>query len=148
MLPSILTIIVSNTHAVVPLDDCAPLIAVLGICGVTTTSTTSFLFLLRVRAVYLQSRRITVLFGTLWLVTVVLNIFTNALLSGSQCLQGFIDARLGSSVSLAHIPHVQRCIIAQQHYFSLPSVSTFVYDNLVFLAISYRLASNVATEQS
>lgn len=36
--------------------------------GVTGAATT-YLFFLRVRAVYLESRRVTVLFGALWLAT-------------------------------------------------------------------------------
>lgn len=45
-----------------------------------TVASTKFLFLLRVRAVYLQSRYLTALFGLLWVTTVALNMLAVAAL--------------------------------------------------------------------
>ena len=59
---------------VAPVESCLAIVAALDTCSVVTVTSTSFLFFLRVRAVYLQSRFITILFGTLWLVTTALSV--------------------------------------------------------------------------
>ncbi|KZP13315.1 hypothetical protein FIBSPDRAFT_936384 [Athelia psychrophila] len=64
-----------NRHTVAPVGGCEALGVLLAICAVVSIACTSFLFFLRVRAVYLQARSITVIFGTLWLVMVAINIF-------------------------------------------------------------------------
>ncbi|KZP13333.1 hypothetical protein FIBSPDRAFT_936387 [Athelia psychrophila] len=64
-----------NRHPVAPVGGCEVLGVLLAICSVVSIACTSFLFFLRVRAVYLQARYITVIFGTLWLVMVAVNIF-------------------------------------------------------------------------
>ncbi|KZP05573.1 hypothetical protein FIBSPDRAFT_1054022 [Athelia psychrophila] len=49
--------------------NCTALFACIIITSSMAITSTSFLFFLRVRAVYLQSRTITILFGALWVVT-------------------------------------------------------------------------------
>ncbi|KZP07357.1 hypothetical protein FIBSPDRAFT_939567 [Athelia psychrophila] len=48
-------------------------VMILGACATVSVASTSFLFLLRVRAVYLQSIYATTIFGTFWLVVTCLN---------------------------------------------------------------------------
>lgn len=45
----------------------------LATCAVMTVASTSFLFFLRVRAIYLKSRYVTALFGLLWIIAIALN---------------------------------------------------------------------------
>ncbi|KZP07892.1 hypothetical protein FIBSPDRAFT_1052706 [Athelia psychrophila] len=113
-----------------PVGNCIPLTAFMATCAATKVISTSFLFFLRVRAVYLRSRSVTVLFGILWLITVILNIITDA--------------------SIRAEPHTdaQHCMGFRIHNSSYPSISSFVFDTFVFIAISYRLAADAATEQS
>ncbi|KZP26797.1 hypothetical protein FIBSPDRAFT_819071 [Athelia psychrophila] len=114
----------------VPTKYCEALIGVLGACGAVSVSCTSLLFLLRIRAVYLKSRFIMILFGTFWLVTVALNILQTASMHGEI------------------IPGTEICTIIGTKYFMLPSISTFVNDTLIFLAITFRLCSNALTDES
>ncbi|KZP26776.1 hypothetical protein FIBSPDRAFT_928449 [Athelia psychrophila] len=102
-------------------DNCVFFIAVIGPCCVAT-ALTSFLFFLRVRAVYLKSRSITVVFGTLWLITAAL----------------LLTAQI--SLRAVRIHQTQYCTYTGELYIFLVIVSTFTYDTSIFLAISYRLA--------
>ncbi|KZP07984.1 hypothetical protein FIBSPDRAFT_840687 [Athelia psychrophila] len=113
-----------------PVGHCVPLTAFLAVCAATRAVCTSFLFLLRVRAVYLRSTVVTALFSILWLATVALNLFTYA------------SIRAGPQTG-THF-----CTGSQVHHTTYPSISSFVFDTLVFVAISYRLAADAATEQS
>ncbi|KZP07989.1 hypothetical protein FIBSPDRAFT_1052653 [Athelia psychrophila] len=113
-----------------PIGECTPLIPYLAMCAATRVISTSFLFFLRVRAVYLHSRYVTALFGTLWLITVTLNVLG------------------ATSIRAAPSTYMHHCISYQTIYFTYPSISSFVFDTLVFLAISYRLAADAATEHS
>lgn len=65
-------------------DYCQPIVAVLGASAVLSVTATSFLFFLRVRAVYLASLPITIFFGMLWIAIVTLVILTNAYLRTGQ----------------------------------------------------------------
>ena len=47
----------------VPQEDCEAIADILAICGTLAVAFTSFLFYLRVRAVYMKSRSISALFG-------------------------------------------------------------------------------------
>lgn len=59
---------------VLPLESCKTLLAFLGMCSALTGASTSLLFLLRVRAVYLKSTCVTVVFGAIWLIVLALNV--------------------------------------------------------------------------
>ncbi|KZP29607.1 hypothetical protein FIBSPDRAFT_946849 [Athelia psychrophila] len=56
-------------HGFLPANSCGGFWSALGPAIVLTASSTSFLFLLRVRAVYLGSWNVTAIFGVLWLIT-------------------------------------------------------------------------------
>ncbi|KAJ6570571.1 hypothetical protein DFH09DRAFT_1033071 [Mycena vulgaris] len=88
-------------------------------------STSTFLFLLRVRAVYDGDRLVTATFGFLWLTVV-----------GTSMIVPFSGnaQRLGDSF--------QCVIVSVGVYSSSAGITLTVYDTLVFFAISYRLVSN------
>ncbi|KZP13608.1 hypothetical protein FIBSPDRAFT_1049307 [Athelia psychrophila] len=114
----------------IPTGHCPPLVALYAASAATRTISTSFLFFLRVRAVYLCSRFATTLFGILWLIMAILNIIA--------------DASIGPALTAT-----QHCKTAQNpHTTGYPSTSSFVFDTFIFIAISYRLAADAATEQS
>ncbi|KZP04023.1 hypothetical protein FIBSPDRAFT_1054944 [Athelia psychrophila] len=113
-----------------PTGHCAPLVALLVTIAATRTICTSFLFFLRVRAVYLHSRFVTALFGILWLITATLNIVADV------------------SIRAGPLADTQHCMNFRIQHFTYPSISSFVYDTFIFIAISYRLAADAATEQS
>ncbi|KZP18932.1 hypothetical protein FIBSPDRAFT_1045866 [Athelia psychrophila] len=72
-----------------------------------------------------------VVFGSLWLCTIALLILSN----------------LGKH--LAHASGSEYCTATVSFaYYPLPSISSFVNDTLIFLAISYRLAANAAAERT
>ncbi|KZP25921.1 hypothetical protein FIBSPDRAFT_855201, partial [Athelia psychrophila] len=102
--------------------------------GLVTSSSvainsTSFLFFLRVRAVYLQSRTITILFGALWVVTASVGIgFTALEMRGAE-----------------RVPYTAYCTHTAVKHNSVPITMIFVHDTMVFLAISYRLAADAVT---
>ncbi|KZP30799.1 hypothetical protein FIBSPDRAFT_945723 [Athelia psychrophila] len=123
--------------AATPVGACRIIGLTIGSCGVTSVAATSYLFFLRVRAVYLRSKWITGLFGALWAATVALNILAATALSKEH------PAATSTPVVVVH----SGCTNAGVGLFFLPSVSTFVNDTLVFLAISYRLVANVAVAE-
>lgn len=49
---------------------------------------------------------------------------------------------------LAHVVGTQQCTNLDTKFFALQSISSFVNDSLIFIAISYRLAANAATERT
>ncbi|KZP25352.1 hypothetical protein FIBSPDRAFT_388354 [Athelia psychrophila] len=100
----------------------------IAVCASVTGAATTYMFLLRVRAVYLKSMRITALFGALWLVT-----------------QGLL-ALTSTAVHAAPNQPSQYCNGLYLKYGILPSAAIFAYDTLVFLAISYRLAEDASTK--
>ncbi|KZP07901.1 hypothetical protein FIBSPDRAFT_939271 [Athelia psychrophila] len=93
-----------------------------------TIASTSFLFFLRVRAVYLQSRTITILFGTLWVVTTSVNI-------------GYAAFEMRGTERVPALCYTNPTIKSN----SIAVTATFVYDTMVFLAISYRLSAGAVT---
>ncbi|KZP18931.1 hypothetical protein FIBSPDRAFT_955892 [Athelia psychrophila] len=103
----------------------------IAVSSTVSIGSTSFLFLLRVRAVYLGSKYIMVVFGGLWICTVALIIVSN----------------LGKH--LVHASGSEYCMVdVSSAYIPLASISSFVNDTLIFLAISYRLAANAAVDRT
>ncbi|KZP06559.1 hypothetical protein FIBSPDRAFT_902716 [Athelia psychrophila] len=100
---------------------------------VTSTSvaiiSTSFLFFLRVRAVYLQSRTITILFGALWVVTASVGI-------------GFTAFEMHGA---GRVPYTAYCAHPTVKHDYVPITMMFVHDTMVFLVISYRLVADAVT---
>ena len=96
----------------------------LGLCAVVAQAATSFLFLLRVRAVYLRWVPATAIFGILWLAVLTVNVTATSL------------AQLG------HFPGGDYCIYLNTSYAFMgwSSIANFVNDTLIFLAITHRLA--------
>lgn len=109
------------------------------------TSSTSFLLFLRVRTVYLKSTAVTAPFGTLWLASVVLNIFTVASRGQrSVAAQLFIPLAHSNSnlLDVPSLPISSYIFLVPIKYAILPSMSTFRNDISIFLAISYRLTAD------
>ncbi|KZP02826.1 hypothetical protein FIBSPDRAFT_1055622 [Athelia psychrophila] len=114
-----------------PADNCVVIAVMLATCATMSIALTSFLFFLRVRAVYLQSRYVTALFGAFWLVTVSLIIWPNTLIRAANNPSPTAVGCTGMGPALS-IP--------------LPLALIFVNDTFIFLAISYRLTANAVTD--
>ncbi|KZP29605.1 hypothetical protein FIBSPDRAFT_195126 [Athelia psychrophila] len=112
-------------------NSCDGFWSAIGTAIAITIGSTSFLFLLRVRAVYLGSRNVTAVFGVLWLITMGLVILAAV------------------TTHLGHAPGTELCgVITDTKYLPLPSISSFVNDTLIFMAIAYRLAANASIEHT
>ncbi|KZP16998.1 hypothetical protein FIBSPDRAFT_934255 [Athelia psychrophila] len=112
---------------------CEVLGGLIGVCGTVSMASTSFLFLLRIRAVYLRSRRITAIFGTLWLVTVAVSIQSAATSHASQCPSKYAIQSAATTADLKTMSVVWLLFL------------TFFNDTSIFLAITYRLAADAVT---
>ena len=73
-----------STFSGEPKEEGALVQDIVAVCVALSAASTGVLFLLRVRAVYLQSIWITLVFGTIWLVSISLNIWTGILLGASK----------------------------------------------------------------
>ncbi|KZP11660.1 hypothetical protein FIBSPDRAFT_962066 [Athelia psychrophila] len=111
--------------------DCDTLAKIFGACTALSMASTSFLFLLRVRAVYLQSARITAIFGTLWLVTVAFAIQSAATIHADPKL---LYAYTGCSNS--HIKPMNSTWLL---------VIPLLNDTSIFLAITHRVTTDAVT---
>ncbi|KZP16247.1 hypothetical protein FIBSPDRAFT_1047617 [Athelia psychrophila] len=105
--------------------NCKVLAAGLVMSGSVAIVSTSFLFVLRVRAVYLRSRTITIVFGALWVVTSSISIGFSAFVA----------------IDVERVPYHTYCKSTFKPN-PVPATMAFVHDTMVFLAISYRLAAN------
>lgn len=89
---------------------------------------TRFLFLIRVRAVYLHSKAITAFFGLLWFAAM------------SSSFLPLVTARIFSS---------EICIDNSEQLYSIATlIIGSIFDTLVFFAISWRLANSLYEERS
>ncbi|KZP10265.1 hypothetical protein FIBSPDRAFT_711861, partial [Athelia psychrophila] len=111
--------------------NCTFLAAMIGVSAVISLASTSFLFFLRVRAVYLRSRYATALFGALWIVTVSSTIWASTTLRAEHDSSPAVNGG---------------CIMTGLQAVPSPLISTFVNDTLIFLAISYRLTTNAVAD--
>lgn len=132
---------------VVLVNDCQGLDDAIGWFSTLSILSTSFLFLLRVRAVYQKSRFITILFGSFWIVISALCIWDAVTLHASKSYHGLCQGMTQIIYCAGYIPHTKRCMYKATNinYFAIPSIVACVNDTLVFFAISYRLVSNAAT---
>ncbi|KZP11651.1 hypothetical protein FIBSPDRAFT_1050579 [Athelia psychrophila] len=112
--------------------DCDAFVKIFGVCAALSIASTSFLFLLRVRTVYLRSTRITVVFGTLWLVSVA---FTT----------GLITKLHAKHLSLNGYPG---CSTTKATPIAWLLAPILLNDTSVFLAITYRLTADAATKST
>ncbi|KZP03558.1 hypothetical protein FIBSPDRAFT_1055205 [Athelia psychrophila] len=124
-----LLLAMANTQPLANWVNCTAFSAGLIMSSAVAITSTSFLFFLRVRAVYLQSRAITILFGTLWVVTASIGI-------------GFATIEVRGT---ERVPHTPYCTNTTIKYNFIPLTMTFILDTMVFLAISYRLAADTVT---
>jgi hypothetical protein len=115
-----------NIPAAVPFANCNTLIHVIGGSINFVVPTTSALFFFRVKAVYCNDRVIVILFGFMWLV-----------LSGLCFLIPFSPRAAYIGTTRAGI-----CVVTRiEQFASIPLITHFVFDTLVFLAISARIVS-------
>ncbi|KZP04809.1 hypothetical protein FIBSPDRAFT_1054442 [Athelia psychrophila] len=110
---------------IVPIADCQALEYAIGIFFEIAVPATSFLFFLRVRAVYNKSKTVTAVFGFLWIAIKGVSLVM---------LIGMKGAHIGDTLQCGQTKVPK--------YSMIPIVVVSVTDTLVFLAISYRLASN------
>ncbi|KAF9044975.1 hypothetical protein BJ165DRAFT_1527917 [Panaeolus papilionaceus] len=90
-------------------------------------SATSFLFFLRLKAIFHNNLIVVVIFGIMW-TTVFITTFA------------FPTGMGGVLIQLS--PIVQYCTVSETHRFVIaPNIMLLVYDTLVFFAISWRLVS-------
>ncbi|KZP02676.1 hypothetical protein FIBSPDRAFT_880115, partial [Athelia psychrophila] len=78
----------------------------------------------------MHARPITTLFVILWLITATLNTLSD------------------TSVRTGPLTDPQYCPNYMMRYPTYPSVSSFIFDTLVLIAVSYRLAADAAIKQS
>lgn len=126
--------------------NCQLLMDMIGMTSSIGGAATTFLFFLRVRAVYMKSTRITTLFGGLWLVTLALGVLAATTLRAGERQQRLRMVYGSLFFHVVHIPPTHYCIDTSVKDVILPCITIFVHDTLVFLAISYRLATDAATE--
>jgi len=109
---------------IAPIDNCNALRYVAGTFAMISVPSTSLLFFFRVKAIYNNSKIVTALFGFLCLA-----------IGGVSVL--IMLGRAGQ-----HIPYTRRCTEGVAHSYTLvPVIMTALNDTLVYIAISYRLAT-------
>ncbi|KAF7967638.1 hypothetical protein HWV62_33621 [Athelia sp. TMB] len=123
LMRSLLLVMFTNAQ----LDTCQPISSMLSIAVLLSIASTSLLFFLRVRAVYMKSTRITVFFGFLWLATVAIAILNDFYMRAAH--------RPGTRICTSEDP---------AKYTTMPVYATFCNDSMVFLAITYRLTADAA----
>ncbi|KZP04186.1 hypothetical protein FIBSPDRAFT_878768 [Athelia psychrophila] len=106
--------------------NCTAFVAGLVTSAFVAIASTSFLFFLRVRAVYLRSRTVTTIFGALWVATASTSISFAAL----------------AARGVEHVPYSPYCTRTPLKHNTTPVAMAFVHDTMVYLAISYRLAAD------
>jgi hypothetical protein len=113
-----------NIFIVAPVANCHILMYAIGGCFVLALPSTSALFFFRVKAVYCDNKVITAFFGFLLIA-----------LFGLSFL-------IPLAPVVSHIGTTQRCMTTQvKRYGFAPAVLNFLFDTLVFIAISFRIAS-------
>jgi hypothetical protein len=131
--------------SVAPIDSCkAPKLAQIIFFEIGGPAT-SLLFLIRVKAVYNNSRIVTIFFSFLWLCIVGLTLSTllTVGISVGEYFLFFCTMRLSDSCSADHIPYTQRCVddVPNATYATVTIIVTAAFDTLVFLAISYHMVA-------
>jgi hypothetical protein len=114
-----------NITVVAPVAKCNILMYAIGGCFVLALPSTSALFFFRVKAVYCNNKVITAFFAFLLIVLFGLSFLVPL------------------ALVVLHIGTTQRCITTQvEKYAFAPAVLNLILDTLVFVAISFRIASN------
>lgn len=128
--------------AVAPVAHCQVLEYVICSFYAISLPATSALFFFRVKAVYSDSKIVTLFFGALWFLVALLSILLMLAVKSSEYIHvlGWISDKL--HIPTGHIPFTTRCHESiVKEYVSVPTIITAVYDTLVFLAISWRVIS-------
>ncbi|EJD43639.1 hypothetical protein AURDEDRAFT_137862 [Auricularia subglabra TFB-10046 SS5] len=127
-------VLTSTLFQVAAVNDCQALQVGLGWCYFIAVPSTSFLFFLRLRAIFMDSRIVVGFFAFLWFST----------LAGSMTVP--------FAVRGGHIGTTNRCInVEVQSFSSAAPVTNTVHSTLVFIAVSIRLlytSSSRLTDQS
>lgn len=125
-----------------PIADCTLYINAMGGMSALGSSANSYLFFLRVRAVYENARSITIVFGVWWLVLLCTNltfpfsIHTSVSKLNCACMYNV------SSHDGKHATTTQRCYVSAVESWTTVSMwITAGYDTSIFLAISSRIVS-------
>ncbi|KAH7931070.1 hypothetical protein BV22DRAFT_1027828 [Leucogyrophana mollusca] len=113
-----------------PVDHCGALELAICLCWIVTSATSSFLFLKRVQAVFPHQKTVFYVFSFLW----VANVGVSTV------------APIGSHAGpLADTKH---CInTGEAHYVAAAVIMQLVFDSLVFLAVSYKIASSRLSQE-
>ncbi|KAF5354271.1 hypothetical protein D9756_007040 [Leucocoprinus leucothites] len=119
----VLLAVLMCTH---PIPDCHAMAISVAITIILAMTTTSFLFLQRVRALYTENSVVRLAFTLLWLaVSIVVS----------------ITVTIG--VGAAHVPGTQYChYLVVDRYTATAGFSWLFFDTLVFLAVSYWIISS------
>jgi len=109
--------------AIIP--NCNHLLIALGICYDLSMTAASFLFYMRVRAIYYNNRLVQLLFGFLWI-----SVFGTAI-------------TVPFALSGGHIGPTRYCIYSNvQSFVSASTIPSAVNDTLILFVISYKLIKN------
>jgi len=128
---AVLYILTSTLFQAAPIPNCQALQLTLGICYCFAVSSASYLFFLRIQAVFHQNKLVQGIFAILWL----------------GVLGGSITVPLATKG--AHIAPTQYCINSEVKSFASTAViMSTINDSLVFLAISVKLLSSDNVEHS
>lgn len=117
----------------------------MSVCANIAGDSSAYLFFLRVRAIYLRSSFITLGFGALWLCLVAMHIVPAVTAHPSQSVSILATFENLIDIHLAQLSEYNYCKLGHAQ---LPIVSIFVYDTLVWLAITHRLAADSWTGSS
>uniref|UniRef100_A0A8H7XX67 Uncharacterized protein n=1 Tax=Psilocybe cubensis TaxID=181762 RepID=A0A8H7XX67_PSICU len=112
-----------------PIQACSQYVLAVHILMAGSIGTTSLLFLIRVRAIYEASPRVTAFFALSWLAVLGCFIFT------LQGLEAYPESNPSGTLVYCATGRISP-------YIALDFVMPLVHDTLVFLAISWRLATN------
>jgi hypothetical protein len=113
-----------SCSSVVPIDHCRVVLYVLTSFLIVGAPSTLALFFLRVKAIYAKNKAIAAFFCFFWLA-----------IFGTLFITPF-------DVTTTHIPGTKRCMIIKVGYYSaIPVLLHSAFDTLVFIAISFRIAS-------
>ncbi|KAJ7595239.1 hypothetical protein C8J56DRAFT_774719 [Mycena floridula] len=129
---TLISIVTAFIFQAAPVPNCGHLIIVYGIALALSESTTSFLFFLRVTAVWLPHKFVYGLFLVLWL-----------------CVFGTSIA-FPIGIRGAHLGTTQQCIetAVRSAYLEASPIMIFINDTMIFLAITYRIISYLMSEET
>ncbi|THU93587.1 hypothetical protein K435DRAFT_725263 [Dendrothele bispora CBS 962.96] len=121
---SVFYALVQTLYVVLDISNCARLEIILALGVAASTNSISFLFLLRVRAIFHESREAQIFFATFWLIS-------------AACSALFFKFSDGEH----SITNPQKCTFGKIHpiFSSVASGLFLVFDTMVYLAISFRL---------